>query len=170
MVNSLLKTQSAVLAAGSVFSWYTLVDDYRLYFAAGGEPFQWSGCTVTNPLLTPCFYGAIAFLAAFAWSLWVIRAESGRVMGRQRGLSWLLAVATLFAWSTFAFEMFASVNHQPAPKFSCPALPQAPIQFLDQPCFYGGLMFLAALVISALVLGSGRPRRRPTGHAVHLHS
>jgi len=171
MVNSLLKTQSAVLAAGTAFSWYTLVDDYRLYFAAGGEWFQWSGCSVTNPMQTACFYGAIAFLIALVWSLGVLAGTPNRVMGRQRGLNWLLAAATVFAWSSFAWEMFAAANHQPAPKFSCPPLPQAPVQYLDQPCFYGALMFLAALMISQLVLRTEGParRRRSVGHALRPH-
>ena len=42
--------------------------------------FEWSDCVVTNPLLTPCFYGALAFLAAFVWALVLLR--SARAAGQ----------------------------------------------------------------------------------------
>lgn len=42
-IDSLLKTLSGVLAAGTAFSWITLALDYRRFFAAGGS------CTVVVP-------------------------------------------------------------------------------------------------------------------------
>jgi hypothetical protein len=53
----LLKIQVAVLAVGTAFSWFTLVIDYRRFFAAGGRVLELSGCAAANPLMTPCFYG-----------------------------------------------------------------------------------------------------------------
>ena len=61
----LVRLQIAVLAIGTAFAWFTLVGDFRRFFSACGRVFEWSGCVVTNPLPTPCFYGAPAFLAAF---------------------------------------------------------------------------------------------------------
>ena len=69
----LLRLQVAVLAIGTAFAWFTLAGDYRRFFSAGGRVFEWSGCVVTNPLLTPCFYGALIFLTAFAISLLILR-------------------------------------------------------------------------------------------------
>jgi purine-cytosine permease-like protein len=65
--------QAWVLAAGTALSWLTLVGDYRRFFAAGGRVFELSECIVHNPLLTPCFLGALIFLASLAISLLILR-------------------------------------------------------------------------------------------------
>lgn len=141
-----------MLAIGTAFSWFTLVGDYRRFFSAGGNVFEWSGCVVTNPLLTPCFYGALAFLAAFIWALVLLRSASGVVVGRQRGLNWLLAGGTVFAWGNFAYEVFLYSQQRPASAFRCPPPGQVAVHPLLAPCFYGALIFLTALVISVLIL------------------
>lgn len=69
----LFRLQVAVLAIGSAFAWFTLIGDYRRFFSAGGHVFEWSGCAVTNPLLAPCFYGALIFLTALAISHSILR-------------------------------------------------------------------------------------------------
>ncbi len=148
----LLKVQVALLALGTAFSWSTLFFDYRRYFAAGGHAFELSGCAVANPLVTPCFYGAMAFLAAFVWALAVLRSPSAAVARRQRGLSALLAAGTVFAWGNFAYEVYRfSQPHAAASAFSCPA-GEAAAHPLTTPCFYGALIYLAALVVSLRIL------------------
>ena len=97
MTRTLLKVQVAVLAIGTGFSWTTLVFDYRRFFASGGHVLSISGCAVTNPILTPCFYGALAFLAAFAWALAILRTAPDKVLKWQRRLQLLLAAGTAFA-------------------------------------------------------------------------
>ncbi len=84
-------------AAGTLFSWFTLLIDYRRFFAAGARVLEVSGCAVANPILTTCFYGAWAFLVAFAWAVAVLRSALGAVARRQRGLHWLPAAETVFA-------------------------------------------------------------------------
>ena len=78
MIKSLLKVQVAMLAIGTVFSWFTLVVDYRRFFAAGGRVFELSGCAVANPLITPCFYGAMIYLTALLVSMLIPRAHAAR--------------------------------------------------------------------------------------------
>lgn len=65
MIKLQLKVQVAVLALGVAFSWITLLFDYRRFFAAGVHVLEVSGCALSNPIVTPCFYGALALLAAF---------------------------------------------------------------------------------------------------------
>jgi len=151
----LLRLQVAVLAIGTAFAWFTLVGDYRRFFGAGGHVFEWSGCVVTNPLLTPCFYGALAFLAAFVWALALLRSAPEAAAARQRGLNWLLAAGTVFAWSNFAYESFSYSQQRPASAFSCPPS-QVAVHPLLAPCFYGALIFLTALAISLLILRTRR--------------
>jgi hypothetical protein len=152
MDRRLLKLQVALLAIGTAFSWFTLVVDYRRFFAAGGAVFELSGCAVANPLATPCFYGALAFLTAFVWAIAVLRSAPEAAKQRQRGLRWLLSAATVFAWGNFAYEVYRFSQPQAsASAFSCPK-EEAVVHPLMTPCFYGALIYLSALVVSMLVL------------------
>jgi hypothetical protein len=160
------RVQVALLAVGTALSWFTLLVDYRRFFAAGGQVFEWSGCAVANPLATPCFYGALAFLAAFAWAVAVLRSPPALALPRQRGLNWLLMAGTTFAWANFAYEVYRFMQPQPsASAFSCPK-DVAAVHPLLTPCFYGALIYLAALVVSVLILRAGcggrtRPENGP---------
>lgn len=156
MKRTLLKIQVAVLTIGTGFSWITLVLDYRRFFASGGHVLALSGCAVTNPLITPCFYGALAFLAAFVWAIAILRSPPAAVLKRQRSLQVLLASGTVFAWGNFAYEVYRFMQPHPASSaFSCPA-GEAVVNPLMTPCFYGALIFLTALVVSVLTVRAHR--------------
>lgn len=158
MGDLLLRLQVALLAGGTAFSWFTLVIDYRRFFAAGGRVLEVSGCAVANPVMTPCFYGALAFLAAFLWAIAVLRSVPEAVMRRQRGLNWLLTAGTVFAWGNFAYEVYRFSRPQAsASAFSCPKEATA-VNPLMTPCFYGAMIYLAALVLSIFILRT-RARR-----------
>lgn len=151
MNRTLLRVQVAVLALGTGFSWITLVFDYRRFFASGGHVLEISGCAVANPVITPCFYGALAFLAAFVWAIAILRSAPEAASKGQRGLQWLLAAGTVFAWGNFAYEVYRFMQPQPAAAaFSCPA-GEAAVNPLMTPCFYGALIFLMALIVSVLI-------------------
>ncbi len=156
MNRTLLRVQVAVLALGTGFSWITLVFDYRRFFASGGHVLKISGCAVTNPIITPCFYGALAFLVAFVWALAILRYSPEAILKRQRGLQFLLAVGTIFAWGNFAYEVYHFIQPQTAASaFSCPA-GEAAINPLMTPCFYGAIIFLTALIVSILITRAHR--------------
>lgn len=154
----LLRVQVGLVALGTAFSWLTLVFDYRRFFAAGGHVFEVSGCAVANPLVTPCFYGALAFLAALVWAVAVLLAPPDTVTQRQRGLNWLLTAGTVFAWGNFAVEVYRFTQPQPSVSaFSCPK-EEAMVHPLMTPCFYGALIYLAALAVSMFILRSRESR------------
>lgn len=151
MSRTLLRVQAAVLALGTAFSWAVLFFDYRRFFASGGHVLQFSGCAVANPLATPCFYGALAFLAAFLWALAILRAPAKAIATRQLGLQWLLGAGTAFAWGNFAYLGYRFLQPSPAAAaFSCPPA-EAAANPLTAPCFYGALIFLAALLVSLAI-------------------
>lgn len=152
----LRRAQAALLAVGCAFSWFTLVMDYQQFFAAGGRVLQLSGCAVANPAATPCLYGALAFLAAFAWSLALLRRPAERSMAGQRGLTWLLGAGALFAWGNFAYLAYVFLNSRPRSALSCPP-GEAPLNPINAPCFYGALIFTAALVVAVLILDKRSP-------------
>ncbi len=152
----LLKAQVAVLALGTGFSWITLLFDYRRFIAAGGHMLELSGCAVANPVVTPCFYGALAFLVAFVWALTILRSAPGAVRNRQHKLQFLLAAGTAFAWGNFAYEVYRFMQPQPpASAFRCPPGAVA-VHPLMLPCFYGAIIFLMALACSVLIIRAHR--------------
>jgi hypothetical protein len=156
MSRTLLKWQVAVLAVGTAFSWTVLLFNYRAFFASGGRVVELSGCAVTNPVMTPCFYGALAFFIAFIWAIAILRAAPDAAPGRERGLQWLLIAGTLFAWGNLGYETYRFLQPHPAPSaFSCPTGEIAPNP-LTTSCFYGAMLFLAALVVSVLILRKQR--------------
>ncbi len=147
----LLKIQVAVLALGTAFAWVTLAVDYRRFFAAGGRALEFSGCAVANPIATPCFYGAFAFLVAFLWAVAILRAAPEGVEQKERGLRLLLAAGTLFAWGNFGYEVYRFARPQAeSAGFSCPPGETVGNPLLA-PCFYGALIFLTALIVSMLI-------------------
>ncbi len=136
-MNGLASARTALLALGTAFSWITVAADFNEYFFGFG---------ITNPLLTPCFYGAIGFFAAFILS----------VLNVEKTLLGLLIGGTLFAWGNFAFEAWRFYSPVPVSSaFSCP--PVAGGDPFLQPCFYGALIFTAALAVSLASLAR-RPR------------
>ena len=156
MRRTLLKVQVALLAMGTVFSWITLFFDYQRFFASGGHILKISGCTVANPVITPCFYGALTFFAAFVWAIVNLRSASDAALKMERGLRLLLAAGTIFAWGNFSYEVYRYLQPQPtASAFSCPSEIVA-AHPLMAPCFYGALIFLMALVVSVLIIRSHR--------------
>lgn len=151
MKRTLLKLQVGVLMIGTVFSWTTLVLDYRRFFASGGSAYELSGCIVANPITTPCFYGALAFLVALLWALIIFRSEPAALLKRQRGLQFLLVAGTIFAWGNFAYEAYRFLKSKNiSSEFGCPA-GDLVVNPLMTPCFYGALIFLTALVVSLLI-------------------
>lgn len=156
MNSMLLKVQVGVLAIGTVFSWTTLVFNYSRFFASGGHVLELSGCAVTNPIMTPCFYGALAFLAAFVWAIIILRSDPGTVLKKQLALQWLLVAGTLFAWGNFAYEVYRFMLPQTAASaFSCPSADEV-INPLMTACFFGALIFLSALLVSILNIRAHR--------------
>ncbi len=156
MQRTLLKIQVVVLALGTAFAWITLIFDYRRFFAAGGRALQLSGCAVANPVTTPCFYGALAFLASLVWALVILRAPPARTMAREKGLRLLLAAGTLFAWGNFGYEVYRFLQPQAAAApFSCPP-GETVANPLLAPCFYGALLFLAAFLVALWVARTRR--------------
>lgn len=148
----LLKWQIGLLSLGTAFSWSVLLFQYARFLGAGCGVLQLSACAARNPVLTPCFYGAWAFLAALVWALFVTRCEPGARHTLQRRLNGLLVFGTLFAWGNFGYELYRYVTTRTAPAFSCPAPGGEAVNPFTAPCFSGALIFLCALLVSLALL------------------
>lgn len=101
-IGALLTLQALVLVVGNYVGWSTIfreVNDYCDQLGRGyGALLDFSGGVVTNPLLTPCFWGSIVFVVALAWTVRILLLrDTTRQHGSLARLWWLLLGGTLFA-------------------------------------------------------------------------
>jgi len=156
MKNKLFRLQTLTLAGGSIFAWYTVFGDFSRFFSAGGRITQFSGCQFPNPLITPCFYGAIAFLIALGWSIFILQNPENKKRISQKRLNWLLLAGTLFAWSMVAKEFYKYFTPHTGAYIGCSGLPtQNPV---FTPCLTGASIYLISLILSIFILRKKRNR------------
>ena len=137
-MNKLFKLQSAVLFAGTVFAWTTVYTDFSRFYKYYGSLTRIQNCVIPNPVTTPCFYGAFAFLIGFIWSVSILKSRLGRRILKQKKLNILLIAGTIFAWSNFAYETIKFYAAKSGAKVSCSGVPTDNI-FLTA-CFFGSLL------------------------------
>jgi len=146
----LLAVQIIVILAGTIFAWYTVIGDFVRYYNIETSIFKFNDCLAPNPLMTTCFYGALAFLAALIWSIAILKMPQEKQKMRQKRLIVLLVAGTIFAWSNFTFELVKFLNAENQPITGCSG------NFVANPfttvCFYGALFFSAGLIASLVAL------------------
>lgn len=152
--------QSLVLLGGTVFAWYTIYIDYRRFYDIEGTIFKVADCRFPNPVTTPCFYGAWAFLIALVWSLFIMRKKDIVVQKKQQTrLVWFLVAGMLFAWSNFGYGLAKFMANQGKPVIGCSG--QLVGDPFGTPCFYGAVLFLLALICGAFILWYLRKNKTP---------
>ena len=156
MPKRLLWAQALLAAAGAVFAWTTVLGDVSRFIAAGGHLWRFRGCSVPNPLGTPCFYGAVLFLVVLVWAISQLQAAhpERRV---QRQLVVMLAAGTLFAWGNFGREWWRYRQSASGTFRSCSGT--LAVHPIHTPCFTGALLYLAVLIVALLVARRITPRR-----------
>ena len=122
-----------ILAGGTAFSWTTVYFDFLRFQKIYGTVFRISGCTTPNPVITPCFYGAIAF----AIGLYLA------ITNKFKELYWLLLGGTVFAWGNFSYEAYKFYFYV-GPKVSCSGIVTDNI--FTTPCFHGAVIYLLAFM------------------------
>lgn len=142
--------QTMVLAAGSIFAWFTVIREFQQFYRYEGTLFKVTDCILPNPVTTACFYGAIAFVIATLWSVYILRQQHKRI--HERRLFWLLLGGVLFAWFNTGrtiINYYQSVNAG-VPPTGCSG------QFVDNPyttpCFIGATIFLIAFGVCVRIL------------------
>lgn len=133
MKNKLHNLLTIILAGGSIFAWYTVFNDFSRFHRIYGTIFRVENCSVPNPVMTPCFYGAIAFVIALILS----------IKKRGEALYLLLIGGTIFAWSNFAYEVY-KFYATTGVKTSCAGVITDNV--FTTPCFYGACIYLLALI------------------------
>lgn len=131
-------SQSFFLFIGTLFAWSTVVSDF-IRFAGGNG---------VNPVITPCFYGAIGFLVFYIYSLFIYFANITQQKKNQKILVAFLVAGTLFGWGNFILEIcrFYWYNNPT----SCSGVSiETPFA---TPCFYGSVLYLLSLAASFVTL------------------
>jgi len=138
MKENFFKVLLGTLIFGVGFSWYTVINDFIRFERIYGTIFRIENCLVPNPVTTPCFYGAIAFLI----SLILLVAKNYLY------LKYLLIGGTIFAWSNFTYEAYKFYIPSNTAKVGCSGILIENI--FTTPCFYGAVIYLTALIIFVL--------------------
>lgn len=129
--------QCGILLFGTFFAWYTVANDYLRFTNYNG----------VNPLLTPCFYGAIGFFIFFIYSLYIYFAVFPKWKKLQKILVFLLLGGTIFGWTNFAIELCRFyIFKNPT---SCSGT--STISPFLTPCFYGSAIYLLSLIVSVVI-------------------
>ncbi len=148
-MKKLLPIQSLVLLGGTLFAWYTVYIDFSRFYLNEGTLFKINDCIVPNPVTTPCFYGAFAFLIAFIWSLYILKFVGDKLKWHQRRLVWLLIASVLFAWGNFSRTLYSFWLSQGQPTIGCSGVLST--NPWTTPCFIGAAVFLMALIIAWII-------------------
>ena len=145
------------LVTGSVIAWSTITLGLLRFYRLEGTLLKFTDCAVPNPLVTPCFFGAIAFLVALLWALSLSHAPTPSATSRYNPLWWFLLAATIFGWSNVALEVWKWHESSTGLLMTCTA--DAVASPFQSPCLYGSAMFLAAWLTVGLRVRSALPQR-----------
>ncbi|PJE76116.1 hypothetical protein COV04_01130 [Candidatus Uhrbacteria bacterium CG10_big_fil_rev_8_21_14_0_10_48_11] len=148
MYKKVLTLQTILLAGGVFISWTTTLGQFRTFHTLYGTLFRFNDCAIPNPFVTACFYGAVAFLVAFGWSLWLSLGSENRT--GERYLKNFLLFAVLFAISVLTYE---SLEYYKVFSFGGKIITCSPgTPLYTTPCFYGMLFFLTSYFTALVTL------------------
>lgn len=138
--------QIGVLLAGTMFAWFTVIMDFARFYASEGTFFKIADCVYPNPVTTPCFYGAFAFVLGLVWAIKLLKKDPEGLRKGERNLTWFLVAGNIFAWSNFSNLVYHFYNVPLGQGVSCSGVPAA--SPFTTPCFYGASLFLASLLVT----------------------
>lgn len=98
----LQKIQFGILAFGTVFAYINIVIDFVRFYKIEGTIFKFKDCLYTNPFLTPCFWGGLAFLICTVMAYKILKGNNAL----QRPLNFLVLFGVIFAWGNFAHTLY----------------------------------------------------------------
>lgn len=147
-LKKLLAVQVFLLLCGSLFAWYNTVKNFIRFFNIEGTIFKVYNCAIPNPVTEPCFYGAVAFVIAFAWAV-VIYKQKEILIKQQNYLWWFLSAGTIFAWFNVTREFLAFYGPRSGPALGCSA--QLITNPFLTPCFTGASIFLISAILAGII-------------------
>lgn len=144
--DNLFNLQAVVIFSGVFWAWYNVIKEFKIFYLYENRIFKFVDCTITNPILTPCFWGACAFLIAFILSLIVLKKSGTAKIKLQKALKLLTLAGTLFAWGVVSFESYKYFSTKMQPIQTCTGYVQNP---LYSSCFVGAIIFTLSLILAS---------------------
>ena len=138
------------LLAGTVFAWLSVANDFLRFAKIEGTIFKIQDCFTPNPVTTPCFYGAIAFLIALIWVIKIGKKELPAQIKNIKRLLILLVAGNIFAWTNMTLELLRFYGAQTTEVIGCSG--QLITNPFLTPCFFGSTIFLLSLISAIVVL------------------
>lgn len=146
----LFQIQTGLLAAGTIFAWYNTIKNFIRFYGYEGTLFKIQDCVIPNPVTEACFYGAVGFLIALIWSIYIYSHQDKEVGWKsQHYLWWFTSAGAIFAWYNVAKEFVAYYSAGSGLAIGCSATPITN-PFLT-PCFTGATIFLLTAIISGII-------------------
>lgn len=159
-----LIVQTSLLAAGTLYTWYTVVQDFRRFYSYEGTLFKIQDCIVPNPVVTPCFYGAIGFFVALLWSVAILRKrDEVRRRVLQTWLALFLLAGTIFGAVNTGLVMWRFYTPHEGLAIGCSGVPTD--NPFTTPCFIGTSDYLLSFLVAGF---AWRLARRPRDGAAPL--
>lgn len=144
----LRKIQILIIGLGVLWSWFNVIKQGKIHYEVEGSLTKIKDCAVTNPILTPCFWGAVAFLISFVLSILIIKAKKQKSKKFQGWLKKLTFVGTLFAWAVVGSESYDYFSNKMQPIQTCTGIVKNP---LESACFVGAIIFTLSFLISTKI-------------------
>ena len=152
--------QSFLLLLGTLFAWFTVYTDFNRFYNIYHSLTRIQNCIVPNPITTPCFYGAFAFLGAFIWSLYILRTSNEKKIKHQKFLSIFLIGGTIFAWFNLSIEIYNFYAQKVGSKLSCSGV--ATDNIFTTACFIGSMIFLVSLITALTIYRKNKNKKNHT--------
>ncbi len=147
--NLLRKLRIGFLFSGVLVSWTTTLAAFMNFYRLEGTLFKIKDCIIPNPVTTPCFWGALAFMGALIWSLYLLKNNNEK---SDRYLFYFLIGCVIFAWGNFTVELMGITPKPGALIAPCPATGTNP--FLSA-CFFGSVLFTLSLTTNFFIQRKG---------------
>lgn len=132
-----------LLVLGVYVSWSTTINQFLKFYQLEGTLFKVTDCSMPNPVTTPCFYGALAFMGTLIWSIKVFLLGVKNKLKHIKYMRLFLLGGVLFAWTNFGIEYRQFILSASQKATTCSGVVDTPFQ---SACFYGSVLFTLSFV------------------------
>lgn len=144
-ITSIKKFRIIFLLLGSIIAWYETISKFSEFYSNEATIFKIRDCVIANPVTTPCFWGATAFVIA---TILAIRYYTRPSKNFEKYFLVFMIACVMFAWGNFAVELVGVTPRPGAIVTVCQANPRSP--FLSA-CFYGSILFTLSLATTYMI-------------------
>lgn len=141
---NLKKLRITFLLLGSIIAWGETLSKFSIFYTNEGTIFKIKDCVTPNPITTPCFWGATAFVIASLLAIVYFRRKS---QSFEKYFLIFMGACVLFAWGNFALEL---KGVQPDPNAIITVCQSNPANPFLSACFFGSILFTLSFVLTLI--------------------